>query len=406
MRGKVKTLLECLHLLLIVTIAVPASALYRPDFEMRVLYPLYMYSFLLIVSIVCMKFAGDKCRNWFVYMLSGLGTYLGVQWIANQIAKSVLAENVRFHYLSSIFVISLILVIDGIRVRILRAKKDDARLSHDMTWTEAYLTLDKPKTGFAAWFLLVYGMAKFTVSPQVCNLAVIHLILYLAVNAGYIFMDKNENYLRMNEKLCNVRNIPHKRIFGIGRVFLLIYISLLLLVLIPAVLTMGSRTYYDVREWKVGKPIETIEPQMDQMYKEISGYMPMEVSEPTAFTKFLNVLFIIFGSGALLFGICFLIKEIWAELKMFEEGMNQEEDKIESLQEEEAETLPTQKVSDVPKEEMKIRRVYRKFIRKHRKDRPAVYETPSEIEAAAGVADTPEGQRLHEAYELARYGRI
>ena len=85
--------------------------------------------------------------------------------------------------------------------------------------------------------------------------------------------------------------------------------------------------------------------------------------------------------------------------------MNQEEDKIESLQEEEAERLPVQKVNDVPKEEMKIRRVYRKFIRKHRKERPAVYETPREIELAAGVADTPEGQKLHEEYELARYGR-
>ncbi len=42
MRGKVKTLLEWSHLLLLFTIAVPASALYRPDFEMRVLYPLYM----------------------------------------------------------------------------------------------------------------------------------------------------------------------------------------------------------------------------------------------------------------------------------------------------------------------------------------------------------------------------
>ena len=134
------------------------------------------------------------------------------------------------------------------------------------------------------------------------------------------------------------------------------------------------------------------------------GYMPMEVGEPTAFTKFLNVLFIIFGSGALLFGICFLIKEIWAELKMFEEGMNQEEDKIESLQEEEAEVLPTQKVSDVPKEEMKIRRVYRKFIRKHRKDRPAKFETPTEIETAAGVVDTTEGKELHKLYEFARYG--
>ena len=108
MRGKIKKWLECVHLLLVFTIAVPASALYRPDFDMRVLYPLYMHAFLLIVPIVLLKLAGDKCRSWFVYILIGLGTYLGVQWIANQIARNFLEENVRFHYLSAVFVISLI----------------------------------------------------------------------------------------------------------------------------------------------------------------------------------------------------------------------------------------------------------------------------------------------------------
>lgn len=406
MRGKIKTLLEWMHLLLIFSIAVPVSALYRPDFDMRVLYPLYMLSFLLIVPIIILKLARDKCRHWYVYGIVSVLTYIVVQWMANGIAKHVLVENVQFHYLSCIFVLSLILVVDSFRVRIVKAQRDKAKQYHDRSWDESYLTLDKPKTGFAAWFLVVYGMAKFTVSPQVCNLAVINLILYLAVNAVYIFLEKNEQYLKMNEKLCNVRNIPHKRIFGIGRMFLLIYICLLLLALIPAVLTMGSRTYYDVREWKVGKPIETVEPQIDTMMKEIGDFIPMEESVPTELTKFLNVLFVIFGSVVLAFGICFLIKEILAELKMFEEGMHQEDDKIESLQdEEEAERVLAIRKDEGSQDEIKIRRVYRKFIRRHRKERPAVYETPREIELAAGVADTPEGRELHAAYELARYGR-
>ena len=55
-------------------------------------------------------------------------------------------------------------------------------------------------------------------------------------------------------------------------------------------------------------------------------------------------------------------------------------------------------------EEDKIRRSYRKFIRKNRKDRPAKFETPTEIETAAGVVDTTEGKELHKMYEFARYG--
>ena len=52
-----------------------------------------------------------------------------------------------------------------------------------------------------------------------------------------------------------------------------------------------------------------------------------------------------------------------------------------------------------------IRREYRKFIKKHRKDRPAPFETPREMEQAAGVFDTIEGKELHDKYERVRYYR-
>lgn len=54
----------------------------------------------------------------------------------------------------------------------------------------------------------------------------------------------------------------------------------------------------------------------------------------------------------------------------------------------------------------RIRRRYRKMIRKHRKDRPAPYESPAEIEACAGLSDDEEMQRLHVEYEAVRYGKM
>ena len=56
-------------------------------------------------------------------------------------------------------------------------------------------------------------------------------------------------------------------------------------------------------------------------------------------------------------------------------------------------------------ERERIRKKYRRTIRRHRKDRPAVYESPVEIEENAGIAGTEEGVALHMQYELARYGR-
>lgn len=406
MRGYLKTLLEWVHLVLLFTIAVPALALYSPDFGMQTIYPLYIASFLLVVPIISLKTAASKCRHWYSYVIIVVLVCMGVDRFADIIAKRYLEESVWFHYVSWMFLISLILAIECFRVRILNARRQNAKKAHDRTWEDAYITLDKPKRVFAVWFLVLYVLAKFTVSPQVCNLAAVSLILYLAVASVYVFLEKNENYLKMNEKLCNVRNIPHKRIYGIGRMFLLIYIGLLLLILIPAILTSGSRTYYDIRQWGVNVPIEAVEPQMNNMMGDIGAYLPVE-GETTELTEIMNVIFVICGVVILVVAVFFLVKGILAELRMFAEGMQQEEDKIESLQEEEEEerVFKTNTVDGSGKEP-RIRKVYRKYIRKHRKQRPAVYETPREIELAAGVADTPEGQRLHEEYELVRYGKI
>ena len=52
----------------------------------------------------------------------------------------------------------------------------------------------------------------------------------------------------------------------------------------------------------------------------------------------------------------------------------------------------------------KIKRRYRKMIRTHRKDSPAPYESPAEIEEGAGLQDDEEMRELHRAYEEVRYG--
>ena len=67
--------------------------------------------------------------------------------------------------------------------------------------------------------------------------------------------------------------------------------------------------------------------------------------------------------------------------------------------------IPTVRRSRRLSEKERIRKEYRKTIRMHRKDRPAIYESPAEIEDKAGIAGTKETLALHTRYELARYGR-
>ena len=75
------------------------------------------------------------------------------------------------------------------------------------------------------------------------------------------------------------------------------------------------------------------------------------------------------------------------------------------MDEEEKLTLRKKHSKEQTKEES-IRREYRRFIKKNRKDCPAPYETPTEIEILAGVAETEMGKKLHESYEQVRYGKL
>lgn len=59
----------------------------------------------------------------------------------------------------------------------------------------------------------------------------------------------------------------------------------------------------------------------------------------------------------------------------------------------------------IESEAQRIRRKYRKIIRKHRKDRPAPYESPIEIEVLAGLGEDEQMQKLHVQYEIVRYGK-
>ena len=117
----------------------------------------------------------------------------------------------------------------------------------------------------------------------------------------------------------------------------------------------------------------------------------------------------IFIYGTLIFAVLLcayaLFLGLRKMLRRFEQSSVEEEDIVESLDYmDEGEKIGFLRRTWARTEEDKIRRSYRKFIRKNRKDRPAKFETPTEIETAAGVVDTTEGKELHKLYEFARYG--
>ena len=96
------------------------------------------------------------------------------------------------------------------------------------------------------------------------------------------------------------------------------------------------------------------------------------------------------------------IKNIFQE---FRQEIDENGDKIEDLEEKTESMHIVMPAREQDSETNKIKRLYKRTIRKHRRDRPAAYEMPTEIEEKAGLAENEAMRALHADYERVRYGR-
>lgn len=333
-------------------------------------------------------------------------TKMGAQIIGN-LFPDKLASNI---YQVCMNVITVLVAVVAYIMRIYRANKKTAREISDASFIES-MEVDKPNTKAALLFVAFYLYALNLDCPQVCDLALYSTLLYLLFAVVYEYIKKTEDYLRLNEDACQVRNIPERRIYGIGKAFLVVLLGLLMLTVIPAILTINNRSYNDIRKSEPSKKgiIEyefSVQPMM-----EIPEFDTDMVPVDDELSPMAVLIVDIFIYGTLIFAVLLcayaLFLGLRKMLRRFEQASVDEEDVVESLDYmDEGEKIGIRRRAWIRTEEDKMRRRYRKFIRRHRKDRPAKYETPTEIETAAGVAETVEGKELHKQYELARYGSL
>ena len=213
----------------------------------------------------------------------------------------------------------------------------------------------------------------------------------------------------MNRK---VSGLPSKRIYGIAGGMLGFFMILIFLVSIPSILTISVRQYTDIRTWSFGG---------NEMKKEIAlevqenNVLPMQEQfdmmvsaneEQKGISVWVEIAFMVVALIILFFVIGVMIRGILNIFADFRETYDENGDKIEVLEDEE--TVVFFKRSSVEYDDIEtgnVRRKYRKIIRKHRKERPESYESPTEIEEKAGLLDKEEMQKLHIEYEAVRYGR-
>ena len=394
----VKAVLEWLHVSLPVAIFVPALYTTQKFRIEEMLFALFFASFLLFVPVLILRTAAHMCKKNFSYMVVFVLTLVVMYKLAPIVGAEYLYLNVRRFYLVMMLILTAVTGILFFCVRIQNVRRLRSVQMRDATWRDELLLPEKPRLVFASWFVAIYILAQMTACRKVCNIALFSGIVYMVIAVIYIYLEKQEEYLKLNEKTCGVKNIPVRRMGSIGRQFLLINLLLIMLAMIPALISMNGRSYIDMRNWtNPYKEVKVIYPVDTTEYKD----MVLEERE-TLLTRLMDLMVRAFVPVLATATIILLGYVIMQGLDSFQGEPEPETDRIEALNEEEK--LSGRKSERLRRrEDHKIRKAYRKFIRKHMEDIPNVFETPHEIEVAAGVAHMAQAQQLHEAYERVRY---
>lgn len=402
MNKLLKIMLECLHLTLIAALLVSALYTVRKFRIEEMLFPLFFCAFLVLIPTVVLHTASQRCKKDMAYLFCFSLMLVGVYKAARIVGAEFLYLNVRRYYLIFMMVLTFVLGIMFFLIRRRNRQRLLSRQMKDASWEDDFFLSDKPRVVFAGWFAAVYLLAQITACEKVCNIALFGGIIYMVIAVIYTYIAGQETYLKLNEKTCGIKNIPVRRMRSIGRQFLLINLLLIFLAMIPALISMKGRCYVDVRDWL--KPYEVKEIIYPPSFAEESD--PPEEGERSLFAQILGVVIKALAPVLVAATLVILIYLIIQGIDSYAGEAEPETDRIESLDDDEDVVYSFEGRRGKVSGDHKIRKAYRKFIRKHREDIPEVFETPHEIEVAAGVADTKEAKQLHEAYERVRYAPV
>lgn len=265
--------------------------------------------------------------------------------------------------------------------------------------------INEPAPEAVFYFGIVYLVGMILKNSSLCNEALFSGMIYIFPALWYCFIKTMERYLAINRR---VANLPGKRMYGIGSCVMAMFLLGLTCAMIPAIFTISIRNDRMQVSTEVRHSSEVIRNDSWEYSNLTEGAKAMWASlgaPEDGLPEWLNyiALVVFIGSVILLLWLVYLF--IRKAFLSFQESYDENGDQLEKLQENNDFISFLRNGSKEPERNDDVRKRYRKIIRKHRKERPGVYESPAEIEAAAGLAGEPEMQELHVLYEKVRYGR-
>ena len=288
-----------------------------------------------------------------------------------------------------------------------RVKESPRRKDEDPLAAKEEEFLDTPLLPFLWYFVGIYVLGLCLNGKALCDMAFGSAIVYLFLALIATYFRRTKGYLETNKR---IKGIPTRRLYGVSFAMLLLFMGLILIGILPSMLLATHRQYMDIGGWLDGLELVPME-SLDEMEQDSGGMEIWEMlqdGEPVKeLPAFVNFLFQVFGGVcilALVYGILRAVKRVFQD---FRNSRDENGDIIEEIKDKgrtDKEELLEKGRRHTDSNADKIKRRYRKMIRKHRKDRPAPYESPAEIEEGAGLQDDEEMRELHRVYEEVRYG--
>lgn len=408
MRKLVKRTAEWIHASLILAIIMPMLYTFGAEQPDIIGQTLYLKCLVIILPVIATDFAINKCKGLFSYLIVCAVIFAATAAISWSAAGSLHQSSSLWEYMIIILGETAFVIINRMAERLQRKKDKDAARGEDPSWRPSFDSLRVPSFPVLIFFLAVYVLAINLNNPAVCNAALFSAALYTVITIMYHYVCETENYLFLNNRTCN---IPSKRIYGIGNGMLAIFLLLFIIVILPALFTISNRHYRDLRKFTAPIEFDYTEPERET-YMEYSAEDPMEAliaqyGEPKPTPEWLIILSYILEVVVFLFLVAALVKIIYDTFRAFREAADENGDIVEELEETDEAVMIKRNpvIRRRLSERERIRKEYRKFIRRYRKERPERHESPTEIEKNAGIADNEECKVLHKQYELARYGQ-
>jgi hypothetical protein len=356
---------------------------------------------IILLPVIITKKAELLSKNLVIYLLICTGTtalMLGITYLPFR-PLSIYGFCYTITIVTETILLSITRLID-------RLKKVDDFLS-----AKEPSIFDRPKVGYSWYFVLIYLIGILFNSKLLCDVAFWATIIYMVTAFGYEYLTSTKHYLYLNNR---TKGIPRKRLYGISTAMVLLFLMICLIGILPSIFMSGYRKYTDIRHWMDDMPPIEVELEGSTGYGSMGAdYSIMdfleqdgEVKEPS---KLWGVLLWTLGIVCMLICIYGSIQAIRQIFKDFRNTLDENGDIIEEIKDDEAKYQEDElyiKGRHIDSEAMRIRRKYKKTIKKHRKDLPAPYEAPKEIELNAGLIGSEDMETLHSEYENARYGRL